>query len=87
MKSARRSASQVEILEASLASGVGQAIAGWAAEYTHRLLESDPELRQQLQRNWLLMYKRIVQITGAAPSTSRRHDKRRRQKPRADRGA
>jgi hypothetical protein len=34
-----------------LASGIGQAIASWAAECTHRVLENDPKLRK-LQECW-----------------------------------
>jgi hypothetical protein len=47
-------------LEGSFASGIGQALAGWAMEYTHDLLERDPELRRRLRENWLFMFRRIA---------------------------
>jgi hypothetical protein len=68
----------VEMLEAALASGVGQAIAGWAVEYTHSLLEGDAELRAQLRRNWLLMFERITQMTAKAEKARRRRRARHR---------
>lgn len=77
MDDGRRARARAEMFEASLASGVGQAIAGWAAEFTHSLLESDPGLRAQLRRNWLLMYKRIVKTTAEAEKAARRRGRRR----------
>ena len=62
MKTPRRRRRSVELFEASLASGIGQALAGWAAEYTHTLLERDPELRAQLRENWMRMFQRIAQL-------------------------
>ena len=56
---------RIELFEASLASGIGQALAGWAAEYTHSLLEGDPELRAELRRNWLAMFERISRLEDA----------------------
>ena len=50
----------MDLFEASLATGIGQALAGWAAEYTHNLLESDPELRKRLRQNWLFIFERIA---------------------------
>jgi hypothetical protein len=49
------------LFEASLATGITQALAGWAAEYTHRLLESDPELRRRVRENWAFIFERIAQ--------------------------
>ncbi len=71
MKNSRRRNQPVELFEASLATGIGQALAGWAAEYTHDLLEKDPELRKRLRENWLLIFERITQHL-AEPETRRR---------------
>jgi capsid protein len=78
MKQNRRARRRVELFEASLASGTSQALAGWAAEYTHTLLESDPELRQELRRNWLRMFGRIAQLTRNGEKTPRRRAGRQR---------
>jgi hypothetical protein len=61
MKNGRRNRPPVDLFEASLATGIGQALAGWAAEYTHNLIESDPELRNRLRQNWLFIFERIAQ--------------------------
>ena len=61
MKDGRRKAPEADLFEASLATGTTQALAGWAAEYTHRLLESDPDLRQRLRENWAFIFERIAQ--------------------------
>jgi hypothetical protein len=74
----QRASTRVDMLEASLASGVGQAIAGWALEYTHSLLESDPELRAQLRRNWALMFERIARTSARAEKARGRRGTRRR---------
>ena len=57
---ARRTKRPVDLYEASLATGIGQALAGWAAEYTHRLLEENPEVSRRLRENWLAIYEIIA---------------------------
>lgn len=59
MKNSRRRTRPVDLFEASLATGIGQALARWAAEYTHDLLEKDPEVRKRLRENWLLIFEGI----------------------------
>jgi len=76
MKNDRRPRPRVDLFEASLASGIGQALAGWAAEYTHSLLERDPQLRKRLQQNWLFMYERIAQGVRKSEKRSRRRGTR-----------
>ena len=53
--------SGADLFEASLATGITQALAGWAADYTHHLLEADPELRQRLRENWSFIFARIAE--------------------------
>jgi hypothetical protein len=64
-----------DLFEASLATGSTQALAGWAAEYTHHLLETDPELRRQLRKNWSLIFARIAQRL-REPESRRRKQRR-----------
>ena len=68
---------QVDLFETSLASGIGQALAGWAAEYTHSLLERDPELRARLRENWMFMYRRIAQGMSESNKSAKRRARRR----------
>jgi hypothetical protein len=78
MTNPRRRRHRVELFEASLGSGIGQALAGWAAEYTHSLLESDPKLREEFRQSWRRMYKRICEIEEEAKQKKRRKRTRRR---------
>lgn len=80
MKRPRGRRQRVELFEAALGTGIGQALAGWAAEFTHDLLERDPELRARLRANWLAMYERIAQMD---TDTSPRRGRARRRAPAA----
>ena len=79
MKNNRRRRSQADLFEISLATGIGQALAGWAAEYTHSVLERDPELRRRLRENWQLFFERFAWNL-RQPEPSRRAGTRRRMK-------
>lgn len=61
-----------DLFDTSLATGITQALAGWAAEYTQQLLESDPELRQRLRENWAFIFERIAQRMREPESPRRR---------------
>jgi hypothetical protein len=78
MTKARRTRRRAELFEASLGTGIGQALAGWAAEYTHSLLESDPKLREEFRQSWRRMYKRICEIEEEAEAKERTKRTRRR---------
>jgi hypothetical protein len=69
MNVSRHRRRRVDLFEASLATGIGQALAGWAAEYTHSLLEGDPELRSRLRQNWRFMFERIAQLDAVGSRT------------------
>jgi hypothetical protein len=60
-----------ELFEAALASGIGQALADWATEYTHDLLERNPELRARLRAHWRAMYE-IIAAMDEPPAPRRR---------------
>jgi hypothetical protein len=76
MRDGRRTGrNQPGLFETSLATGTTQALAGWAAEYTHQLLESDPELRQRLRENWAFIFERIAQRM-REPESPRRKTRR-----------
>jgi ribosomal protein S9 len=72
----RRAREATELFEASLATGIGQALAGWAAEYTHSLLESDPELRKRLRQNWLFIFEHIARDLRETERPKRRRARR-----------
>jgi hypothetical protein len=66
----------MRLLEASMAGGIGQALAGWAIEYTHNLIEGDPELRAELRRNWRAMFERICQLAEAEEQSAPKRPRR-----------
>jgi hypothetical protein len=76
MTARRTTRKRVELFEASLATGIGQALAGWAAEYTHDLLERNPDLRSRLRANWMAMFEHLArgmdESTNAKPAARRR---------------
>jgi hypothetical protein len=76
MRNGRRTGrNQPDLFETSLATGITQALARRAAEYTHQLLESDPELRQRLRENWAFIFERIGQHM-REPESPRRKTRR-----------
>ena len=49
-----------ELFDTAFAAGIGQALAGWAAEFTHKVLARDPELRRRLHENWRFIFERLA---------------------------